>query len=150
MPAVPSPDANLVEFTGVWWTLPCEPKVCCDILVIVITVESFILLICRMVHGFTCAGVLPSQYTNLTKFAGLGTVGQSYIRRGIGHVLKSGSQDLPLALTIVYQGRGYMDLVSRAAEQSMQSAVEEVQARPDYAEKGEVRHVRVHACFTVV
>ena len=84
------------------------------------------------------------------QFAGLGTVGQSYIRRGIGHVLKSGSQDLPLALTIVYQGRGYMDLVSRAAEQSMQSAVEEVQARPDYAEKGEVRHVRVHACFTVV
>ena len=73
-----------------------------------------------------------------------------YIRRGIGHVLKSGSQYLPLALTIVYQGRGYMDLVSRAAEQSMQSAVEEVQARPDYAEKGEVRHVRVHACFTVV
>ena len=59
--------ANLVEFTGVWRTLPCEPKICCDILVIVITVESFILLICRMVHGFTCAGVLPLQYTSLTK-----------------------------------------------------------------------------------
>ena len=35
-----------------------------------------------MVHGFTCAGILPSQYMNLNKFAGIGRVGGSYIRRG--------------------------------------------------------------------
>ena len=37
----------------------------------------------------------------------------------------------------VYHGRGYLEIVSRAAEISMQSAVEEVQSLPEYAEKGE-------------
>lgn len=38
----------------------------------------------------------------------------------------------------VYNRHGYIDKVSRLAEQSMQKAVEEVQALPDYATKGEV------------
>ena len=36
----------------------------------------------RMVHAFTCAGVLPSQYTNMMKFAGIGFVGEGYINQG--------------------------------------------------------------------
>ena len=36
-----------------------------------------------MIHSFTCAGVLVSQYTNLCSFAGIGNVGFSYIRQGL-------------------------------------------------------------------
>ncbi len=39
-------------------------------------------ILCRVVYGFTCAGILPSQYTHFSQFCGLGTVGQSYIRQG--------------------------------------------------------------------
>jgi hypothetical protein len=47
---------------------------------------------------------------------------------------------------VVYKQRGYMDLVARAAETSMRSAIEEVQSLPHYAQEGEVRkcmHVHV-------
>ena len=37
----------------------------------------------RMVHGLTCVGILPSQYTHLSMFSGIGTIGHSYIRRGV-------------------------------------------------------------------
>jgi len=36
----------------------------------------------RVIHSFTAAGILPSQYTNLSRFAGLGTVGGGYITQG--------------------------------------------------------------------
>ena len=39
----------------------------------------------RMVHGFTCAGILPSQYMNMNRFANVGSVGGSYIRQGWKH-----------------------------------------------------------------
>lgn len=38
----------------------------------------------------------------------------------------------------MYHGRGYLEIVNRTAEESMQSAVAEVQALPVYVEKGEV------------
>ena len=38
----------------------------------------------------------------------------------------------------VYNTSGYLELVSKATEQSMQAAVEEVQRAQDYATKGEV------------
>ena len=36
----------------------------------------------RLVHAFTCAGILPRQYLNFTEFANLGTVGKKYIHQG--------------------------------------------------------------------
>ena len=36
-----------------------------------------------MVHSFTCAGILPSQYIHFSKFAGIGVVGHVYINHGM-------------------------------------------------------------------
>ena len=38
----------------------------------------------------------------------------------------------------VYNSLGYIDVVGRAAECSMQAAIEDVQALPEYPTKGEV------------
>ena len=38
----------------------------------------------------------------------------------------------------VYNRHGYIELVDRLAQHSMQAAVEEVQALPEYSTKGEV------------
>ena len=47
-------------------------------------VRVFIILFYnRLVHSFTCAGMLPVQYTKFTQFAGLGVLGTSYILRGM-------------------------------------------------------------------
>ena len=40
--------------------------------------------------------------------------------------------------TTVYNHHGYMEIVDSAAQQSMQTAVEEVQGLPDYQSGGEV------------
>ena len=42
-------------------------------------------------------------------------------------------------LPLVYQKLGYIELVGRAAELSMRTSVEEVQALPEYSTKGEVQ-----------
>ena len=44
----------------------------------------------------------------------------------------------PPRLLPVYHKQGYIDIVARAAEHSMQAAVQEVQAHVEYPEKGEV------------
>ena len=36
----------------------------------------------RLVHSFTCAGMLPVQYTKFTEFAGLGVLSAPFIMRG--------------------------------------------------------------------
>ena len=36
----------------------------------------------RLVHAFTAAGVLPSQYKRMCQFAEMGTVGKNYINKG--------------------------------------------------------------------
>ena len=41
----------------------------------------------RMVHGFTCAGVLPTQYIKFSEFAGMGHVGHGYIKKGIRELI---------------------------------------------------------------
>ncbi len=90
-----------------------------------------------MVHSFTCAGIIPSQYIHLSTFAGLGTVGHAYIRRGI-YCTKT-CTSLTFSFT-VYNKNSYLEIiVATAAENSMQSAVEEVKALPNYSTKGEVR-----------
>ena len=35
-----------------------------------------------MVHSFTCAGVLPTQYIKMCEFAGVGHVGYGYMKKG--------------------------------------------------------------------
>ena len=36
----------------------------------------------RLVHSFTCAGILPTQYLKFCKFAGMGHVGYRYMEKG--------------------------------------------------------------------
>ena len=36
----------------------------------------------RMIHGFTCAGMLPTQYIKMSRFAGIGTIKRGYISKG--------------------------------------------------------------------
>ena len=60
----------------------------------------------------------------------------------------------PQSINTVYDRRGYREVVERVAEESMQKAVEEVKAQPDYSSTGEVMymymyihvHVHVHTC----
>ena len=53
---------------------------------------------------------------------------------------------LPLDnLCAVYNKCGYIDLVTEAAEESMQAAIQEVESLPHYQEKGEVIELYVHA-----
>ena len=37
----------------------------------------------RLIHGFTCAGILPSQYLHFSQFAGIGVLGSWYIQAGM-------------------------------------------------------------------
>ena len=37
---------------------------------------------CRLVHAFTCAGILPTQYLKFIEFDGIGGVGKRYIKTG--------------------------------------------------------------------
>ena len=62
--------------------LPCKPKVCLLHLIVIYAHKSF-LLVSRIVHAFTCAGILPSQYFNFTKHSKLGKVGPYYTRSGM-------------------------------------------------------------------
>ena len=96
-----------------------------------------VFLLYRLVHGFTCAGVLPTQYVNFAKFSGIGSVGHGYIRQGNCHA-ECASLLHEFNMFSVYNRHGYVSIVGRLAEQSMKRAVEEVQTLPDYATKGEV------------
>ena len=109
-------------------------------------ISCFYFLLCsivyRLVHSFTCAGVLQTQYIKLSSFAGLGTVKNSYIRQGTCiytslTCVSLVSVDVFIFCT-VYKKGGYIDIVACAAEQSMKTAIEEVQSLPHYQEKGEV------------
>ena len=42
-----------------------------------------------MVHAFTCAGVLPSQYARMAQFSQLGCVGNAFVRRGKNYSIPS-------------------------------------------------------------
>ena len=54
----------------------------------------------------------------------------------------------PQSINTVYDRRGYREVVERVAEESMQKAVEEVKAQPDYSSTGEVMVlVHVHTCI---
>ena len=72
-----STQANLVQFSCVLKQVSSEPKVC----LCVPCVHATTHFLCRLVHSFTCAGMLPVQYSKFTQFAGLGVLGTSYISR---------------------------------------------------------------------
>jgi hypothetical protein len=61
----------------------------------------------KLVHAFTCAGILPRQYIHFSNFAHLGTVGKWYIDQ-------------------VYDSMGYRATVDEVAELSMKAAVQSV------------------------
>ena len=60
---------------------------CCLVITLLIRSKSTnvnVILICRLVHAFTCAGMLPRQYMNFSLFVGMGVVLQKYISSGGG------------------------------------------------------------------
>ena len=80
--------------------------------------------------------MLPVQYTKFSQFAGLGVLGTSYILRGM-------CMCMYIIVTMysrntVYRTCGYLRVVDDVAKKSMQEAVDEVRALPEYAAKGEV------------
>ena len=100
-----------------------------------------ILLISRVVHAFTCVGILPCQYHKYSQFAEMGVNGMWYIRSGdlfIHIVFVHNIVFISLYTHSVYNHRGYHDVVSALPEEAMQRAVEEVKALPAYVSEGEV------------
>ena len=71
---------NLVQLTDIWWTLSGASEVCARFISYMLLQ---LLLLCRLVHAFTAAGILPSQYMKFSDFATLGNVGKWYIQQGI-------------------------------------------------------------------
>lgn len=90
-------DQILGKFQDYWRTLPCQSK---------------------LVHGFTAAGILPSQYIHFSSYSRIGVVGPWYINK-------------------VYHQSHYADIVKEAAEASMCLAVNEAKETEGYADNGE-------------
>ena len=97
----------------------------------------------RMIHSFTSAGIIPSQYIHLSMFAGLGTVQHGYIRRG--RVSGKYVVVYSIIIILVYNKNNYLGVVASAAEPCMESAVNEVKLLPTYSTNGEVSC----SCYTV-
>ena len=109
-----------------------------------------------MVHSFTAAGVLPSQYRRLSMFAEMGVIGKGYVDHGLYihiffHFALCVMENI---FNIVYKNLGYMDVVDQAAEVSMNRAVAIVKESPDYSQSGEVNvcvcvcvYVRIYGMF---
>ncbi|XP_019856532.1 PREDICTED: uncharacterized protein LOC109585045 [Amphimedon queenslandica] len=72
----------------------------------------------KMIHSFTCAGMLPTQYIKFCQFACIGNVGHQYIWK-------------------VYNKCGFIEVVNGMAEDVMIDAVEEVKRQPSYNSSGE-------------
>ena len=68
----------MVELKDFLWALSRQPKVhnCC--LSNILLGMAYV----RLVHAFTSAGVLPSQYKRMSMFAEMGVVGRGYIDQG--------------------------------------------------------------------
>ncbi|KAL5487001.1 hypothetical protein EMCRGX_G019553 [Ephydatia muelleri] len=79
----------------------------------------------KLIHAFTCAGMLPSQFINFCKFAEIGVVSNKYIHS-------------------VYIHRQYQQIVADSAEESMNAAVQRVKANPEYITSGEGHHLNCH------
>lgn len=98
----------------------------------------------RIVHAFTCAGVLPSQYIHFSDHARLGKVGPGYIKSGIltvyVHVANSLCHNV---YHVVYYKGEYLETVNRCGKLSMMKAVSDVKALPSYSTDGEVAMLKL-------
>uniref|UniRef100_A0A1X7USZ7 Mutator-like transposase domain-containing protein n=1 Tax=Amphimedon queenslandica TaxID=400682 RepID=A0A1X7USZ7_AMPQE len=72
----------------------------------------------KLIHAFTCAGMLPSQYYHFCRLASLGTVGKRYTDS-------------------VYNSKGYVAAIESCAEASMTKAIDEIKATSEYETDGE-------------
>ena len=79
----------------------------------------------RLVHAFTCAGILPLQYIKFCTFADIGNIGKWYIYKGISIIIHIVTFYYMYMHIIVYKTNGYLEVVQTAAELSMQHAVDE-------------------------
>ena len=132
--------AYLVKFSNTWRPLPCQSTVYLGCYTCINKLHTclFILDTCfRIIHAFTCAGILQSQFRKFTEFSGLGTVGNRSIRRGFVLYLFI-CITICVHVYVVYASGGYMEIIQRAAESSMQAAVSEVKCLPQYLDNGEV------------
>ena len=91
----------------------------------------------RLIHSFTCAGLLQTQYIKFCQSAGLGTVQNGFIRHGT-FIIFTHNCVMHKCMLSVYNKKGYADIVAQLSEQSMQAAVEEVKCLPHYESDGEV------------
>ena len=91
------------------------------------------------IHGFTCAGILPSQYNHFSQFAGIGMVGSWYIQAG-KKIYLNFWYILLKKFPLVYRRGGYIEMVGKCAKESMVKAAEEVKGLPHYASEGEVEY----------
>ena len=64
------------------WVVFTSPIKSVLLFLVCMTCVTYMYITCRLVHGFTCAGVLPTQYINFARFADLGRMGHAYIRQG--------------------------------------------------------------------
>ena len=55
---------------------------------------------CRLVHAFTVAGVLPSQYKRMSAFAEMGAVGKNYIDKGLPFFLHMCTMEIHVRSTL--------------------------------------------------
>ena len=74
----------------------------------------------------------PQQYFKLNKFSEIGVNGKWYIDKSNG------------TFTVYMYRCTCMRLFERVAEESMQKAVEEMKAQPDYSSTGEVMYMYMY------
>ena len=92
-----------------------------------------------MVHAFTCAGILPSQYVHFIAHADLDTLGPWYMSSGISQYtdLYWTTGGFSVNCLVVYNKVNQWTPV--AIKLSTMKATAEVKAMPEYAASGEVR-----------
>lgn len=71
----------LGQFENIRWSFCRESKV--RKVTVLHTTESLFRCLYRLVHAFTAAGIIPSQYIHLSSFAEMGVVGKWYINNGM-------------------------------------------------------------------
>ena len=147
MSALSTEYTSVVKLQNTQWLLSCQSKVSgMHILYTCLWMHTPMLCTStvqismstsRMVHAFTCAGILPRQYIRFSQFAEMGAVHERYIHSSEFCFICALYLCLHLLCT-VYVARLYCDVVNKAAEESMSRAVEDIKGFPSYATNGEV------------
>ena len=100
-----------------------------------------LLYIYKLIHALTAAGIIPSHYKRISKFAEMGTAGKQYINNSICPYNSHLCVYLYICITLcplVHRTLGYFDTVAEAMEASIGLAVYEIEETPDYCENGAV------------